>query len=138
MFRYLYFSICHLVGKKSYRLDPHITLMFVFKILLLFYFHRVASLGHFDLFEDYDDGSDDHYHDDSVKSEDDYYGELDFDYDYIGEKENDKDRSVFYGDDDFDEYDPDLDEMGNPIDSSNIALPWEFADDMSKIYREEL
>ena len=103
--------------------------------MLVIFCHRATTLGHYDLFDDFEDDSD--Y--DEMKSDDmgDYYGDTDFDYDYEGDakKEN---NDVFYDHDYYDEFHPDLDEMGNPIDSSHIALPWEFADDMSKIYKEEL
>ena len=110
-------------------------------ILILICCHRVSSLGHYDLYEDYDlgdlPGDQLDNGEDNLESVKDYDADLDFDYyDYQG----DRDKGAVYYDhfDDFDEDDPDLDEMGNPINSSNIALPWEFADDMSKIYKEEL
>ena len=104
--------------------------------ILVIFFHQAATLGHYDLFDDFEDDSD--YND--MKSDDmGDYGDTDFDYDHEGDarKEN---NDVFYDHDYYDEYHdhPDLDEMGNPIDSTHIALPWEFADDMSKIYKEDL
>ena len=51
--------------------------------MLVIFFHRATTLGHYDLFDDFEDGSD--YND--MKSDDmgDYYGDTDFDYDYEGD-----------------------------------------------------
>ena len=106
-------------------------------ILILICCHQVSSLGHYDLYEDYDLGSQLNDGEDNLESVKDYAADFDYDY-YQGEKDRDKGAVYYDHFDDFDEDDPDLGEMGNPIDSSNIALPWEFADDMSKLYKEEL